>query len=88
MTVSKFVQIRRDLHKIPELGFKEWKTQQYILDYIYTLPKEYIEVKTWKTGVIVKVNGRNPKKTIGYRADIDAGCCLFARLCDHGRRYG
>ncbi|MCX2825485.1 N-acetyldiaminopimelate deacetylase [Bacillus pseudomycoides] len=71
MTVSKFVQIRRDLHKIPELGFKEWKTQQYILDYIYTLPKEYIEVKTWKTGVIVKVNGRNPRKTIGYRADID-----------------
>ena len=34
MTVSKFVQVRRDLHKIPEIGFKEWKTQQYILDYI------------------------------------------------------
>ncbi|WP_305926605.1 N-acetyldiaminopimelate deacetylase [Bacillus mycoides] len=71
MTVSKFVQVRRDLHKIPEIGFKEWKTQQYILDYIGTLPNEYLEVKTWKTGVIVKVNGKNPGKIIGYRADID-----------------
>ncbi|PRD07415.1 N-acetyldiaminopimelate deacetylase [Bacillus sp. MYb56] len=71
MTVSKFVQVRRDLHKIPEFGFKEWKTQQYILDYIGTLPNEYLEVKTWKTGVIVKVNGKNPEKIIGYRADID-----------------
>ncbi|WP_459499706.1 N-acetyldiaminopimelate deacetylase [Bacillus sp. C1] len=71
MTVSKFVQIRRDLHEIPELGFKEWKTQRYILEYINTLSKGNIEVKTWKTGVIVKVRGRNPEKTIGYRADID-----------------
>ncbi|MGN7892423.1 N-acetyldiaminopimelate deacetylase [Bacillus sp. 22475] len=71
MTVSKFVQIRRDLHRIPEIGFKEWKTQQYILDYIGTLSHEFVEVKTWKTGVIVKVNGRNPEKIIGYRADID-----------------
>ncbi|EEL49675.1 MULTISPECIES: N-acetyldiaminopimelate deacetylase [Bacillus cereus group] len=71
MTVSKFIQIRRDLHKIPELGFQEWKTQQYILNYIGTLPSEYLEVKTWKTGVIVKVKGKKPEKTIGYRADID-----------------
>ena len=71
MTVNKFVQIRRDLHQIPELGFQEWKTQQYILNYIHTLSSEYLEVKTWRTGVIVKVNGKNPEKTIGYRADID-----------------
>ena len=49
MTVSKFVQIRRDLHRIPEIGFKEWETQQYILDYIGTLSLEFVEVKTWKT---------------------------------------
>lgn len=50
MAVSKFVQIRRDLHKIPEIGFKEWKTQQYILDYIGTLSNEHVEVKVWRTG--------------------------------------
>ena len=43
MTVSKFVQIRRDLHRIPEIGFKEWKTQQYILDYI-----EHFLINLWK----------------------------------------
>ncbi|WP_028398846.1 N-acetyldiaminopimelate deacetylase [Ectobacillus panaciterrae] len=71
MELNRFVQIRRDLHQIPELGFQEFKTQQYILNYIATLPKERIEVQTWRTGVLVKVHGRNPEKMIGYRADID-----------------
>ncbi|MFD3447969.1 N-acetyldiaminopimelate deacetylase [Microbacteriaceae bacterium 4G12] len=71
MELYPFVQIRRDLHQIPELGFQEFKTQQYILDYISTLPVDRLEVKTWKTGVIVKVKGQNPEKIIGYRADID-----------------
>ncbi|MFS0861307.1 N-acetyldiaminopimelate deacetylase [Fredinandcohnia sp. 179-A 10B2 NHS] len=66
-----FVKIRRDLHKIPELGYQEWKTQRYLLDYIETLPNERIEIKPWKTGIFVKVNGTAPTKTIGYRADID-----------------
>jgi N-acetyldiaminopimelate deacetylase len=66
-----FVQIRRDLHKIPELGFQEFKTQKYLLDYLYSLPQDRLEIKTWKTGIFVKVNGTNPTKTIGYRTDID-----------------
>ncbi|MBA2874164.1 N-acetyldiaminopimelate deacetylase [Thermaerobacillus caldiproteolyticus] len=69
--LSPFVAIRRDLHKIPELGFQEFKTQQYLLDYIHTLPQERLEIKTWKTGIFVKVRGTAPRKTIGYRADMD-----------------
>jgi N-acetyldiaminopimelate deacetylase len=69
--LSPFVAIRRDLHKIPELGFQEFKTQQYLLNYIHTLPQERLEVKTWKTGIFVKVHGTAPRKMIGYRADID-----------------
>lgn len=65
------IKIRRDLHKIPELGFKEFKTQQYLLEKIQSLSNERVEIKTWKTGIIVKVYGINPTKTIGYRADID-----------------
>lgn len=68
---KKFVQIRRDLHEIPELGFQELKTQKYLLDYIRTLPQDRIEIETWKTGIFVKVSGLNPTKCIGYRADID-----------------
>ncbi|MGE6378308.1 N-acetyldiaminopimelate deacetylase [Peribacillus muralis] len=66
-----FAEIRRELHQIPEIGFKEFKTHQYLLDYILGLPSERMEIKTWKTGIFVKVKGRNPRKMIGYRADID-----------------
>ncbi|KAF0995823.1 N-acetyldiaminopimelate deacetylase [Geobacillus thermoleovorans] len=70
-TISPFVAIRRDLHQIPELGFQEFKTQQYLLRYIQSLPQERLQVRTWKTGIFVKVNGTSPRKTIGYRADMD-----------------
>lgn len=66
-----FVNIRRDLHQIPELGFQEFKTQQYILDYLATLPSERLQIKTWRTGILVRVHGTAPTKTIGYRADMD-----------------
>jgi N-acetyldiaminopimelate deacetylase len=69
--MNPFVAIRRDLHQIPELGFQEFKTQAYILNYLSTLPLHRIEIETWETGLFVKVHGLNPQKIIGYRADID-----------------
>ena len=71
MEHETFIKIRRDLHKIPELGFKESKTQAYLLDYLQQLPEERLDIKTWKTGIFVKIKGENPEKMIGYRADID-----------------
>ncbi|WP_079508264.1 N-acetyldiaminopimelate deacetylase [Mesobacillus jeotgali] len=71
MKWNTFIKIRRDLHQIPELGFKEFKTQAYLLDVLKNLPQDRLEVRTWKTGIFVKIEGKNPKKTIGYRADID-----------------
>jgi N-acetyldiaminopimelate deacetylase len=70
-TKSPFVEIRRDLHKIPELGFQEHKTQEYLLSYIGSLAHERLEVEKWRTGLFVKVKGTDPKRTIGYRTDID-----------------
>lgn len=67
-----FIEIRRELHKIPELGFHEYKTHTFLLNYINDFPAERMEVAVWKTGIFVKVKGTNPRKTIGYRADIDA----------------
>jgi N-acetyldiaminopimelate deacetylase len=71
MSNEQFINIRRDLHQIPEIGFQEKKTQQYLLNYLATLPQEHLEVSTWKTGIFVRVAGENPTKTIGYRTDID-----------------
>jgi N-acetyldiaminopimelate deacetylase len=71
MIARDFKAIRRELHKIPELGFQEFKTQRYLIDYINELPSHRYEMKKWKTGLLVKVLGTNPSKIIGYRTDID-----------------
>lgn len=71
MVNESLIQIRRDLHRIPEIGFNEFKTQAYLLNILNQFPKERIEIKKWKTGLFVLVKGTNPSKTIGYRADID-----------------
>ncbi|HET7581073.1 MAG TPA: N-acetyldiaminopimelate deacetylase [Bacillales bacterium] len=70
MTVD-WIEIRRQLHQIPELGFEEVKTQAFLLDYIRKLPQERLEIETWRTGIFVKVHGTNPSKTIGWRTDMD-----------------
>ena len=66
-----FIDIRRELHKIPELGFQEFKTQAYLLEYLNELPSDRLIIEPWRTGIFVKVKGSNPSKTIAYRADID-----------------
>ncbi|MGG3466496.1 N-acetyldiaminopimelate deacetylase [Neobacillus pocheonensis] len=69
--MDSLIKIRRDLHQIPELGFQEYKTQAYLLAYLENLPQERLSIKKWKTGLFVKVHGLKPKKTIGFRTDID-----------------
>ena len=69
--MNNLVKIRRDLHQIPELGFKEFKTHAYLLEYIQSLPQERLQWEVWKTGIFVRVNGLKGERTIGYRADID-----------------
>jgi N-acetyldiaminopimelate deacetylase len=71
MTVSldKWIQIRRQLHQIPEPGYLEEKTQAFLLSHLKELPN--LEIQTWKTGIIVKVKGISPRKRIGYRTDMD-----------------
>jgi len=68
---SVFIDIRRELHKIPELGFREFKTQAFLLEYLKTLPIDRLTIDPWETGIFVKVKGNNPTQTIAYRADID-----------------
>jgi N-acetyldiaminopimelate deacetylase len=70
-TMKSYTEIRRDLHRIPELGFQEYKTQAYLLEYLQSIATEFMELQLWRTGILVRIEGKNPSKTIGYRADID-----------------
>ncbi|WP_422123672.1 N-acetyldiaminopimelate deacetylase [Planococcus sp. X10-3] len=65
------ITIRRELHSMPEIGFQEFKTQQYLLEKIRSLPQDRLEIAEWKTGVAVKVLGQNATKLIAWRTDID-----------------
>jgi len=60
---------RRALHKIPELGFNEHKTNAYIKNTLDDLNIPYKE--SAKTGVIGFIN-KNKEKTIAFRSDMDA----------------
>src|ERR1700692_3738476 len=64
-------EIRRQLHQIPEPGFEEFKTQKFLLEHIQALPQERMDVRTWRTGILVKVKGTNPRQTVADRTDID-----------------
>lgn len=70
-TMQTFIDIRRRLHQIPEPGFQEFKTQALLLDYLNTLPPERFELKMWRTGILVKVKGTDPKRRLAWRADMD-----------------
>ncbi|MFJ5770574.1 N-acetyldiaminopimelate deacetylase [Psychrobacillus sp. NPDC093180] len=69
--MKTLIEIRRDLHRIPELGFQEVKTQNYLLEQISALPQERLTIIQWKTGIVVKIKGMQGKKTVGWRTDID-----------------
>lgn len=65
------IKNRRDLHKIPELGFQEFKTSKYIYEQIKDFVDEIYNLAT--TGIVayIQANPKN-KKTLLLRADIDA----------------
>ena len=70
-TAEELIKIRRQLHQIPEIGMEEFETSAKLMAIIKSLPQTFLEIKTWKTAILVHVQGKNPSKTIGYRTDID-----------------
>lgn len=75
LTEAELLQIRRQLHQIPELALEEYQTHAYLLDVIKQMKQDYLEIKEpaeLPTALLVLVKGSKAKRTIGYRADIDA----------------
>lgn len=67
---SELVDLRRDFHKHPELGFQEHRTSRTIADYLSNCG---LEVKRMaKTGIVGLLKGSAPGRTLLLRADIDA----------------
>lgn len=69
--VEELRQMRRDLHKIPELGLKEYKTSAYIREKLEGFG--ITELETWlETGVVAVIRGKGKGQAVAFRADMDA----------------
>ncbi|MER3462543.1 MAG: amidohydrolase, partial [Armatimonadota bacterium] len=65
------LEMRRDFHRHPELGFQEFRTSAKLAEF---LVGQGLEVTTGiaQTGLVAKLKGAKPGKTVLVRADIDA----------------
>lgn len=68
-------QYRRDLHRIPELALEEYETHDYLLNKVKSWQNDTMTIRTvdaLPTAILIRFEGKDPQRTLGYRADIDA----------------
>ncbi len=65
------IDLRRDLHSHPELGFEEFRTSEKISSILDSLNIKH-KTKAAKTGIIADIEGEDKNFTIAFRADMDA----------------
>lgn len=71
VTEQKFTEIRREIHRHPELGFEEVKTGDLVAEKLASLGYE-VHRGLAKTGVVGTLKVGNGTKRLGIRADLDA----------------
>jgi amidohydrolase len=67
---EELVQLRRDFHQHPELGFEEFRTADRVEAYLCACGLEPRRVT--RTGVVALLSGHVPGPTLLMRADMDA----------------
>lgn len=69
--IDEFVQLRRDIHRHPELGFQEFRTSDLVAERLtawgYTVTRGL-----GGTGVVAQLRRGTGSKRLGLRADMDA----------------
>ena len=68
--LDDIIKNRRALHQIPETALEEFKTKEYLKNYLISIglePQEVVE-----TGLFVYIEGKDKENCIAFRSDIDA----------------
>lgn len=65
------IKIRRDFHQNPELSMEEYRTKNKIINYLKEIEINNISEIT-NTGVVAMIEGKNARRTVALRADMDA----------------
>lgn len=68
---KEVVKWRRHLHENPELSFEEYETSQFIAEKLEEFGLT-VQRNIGGTGLIARLEGGKPGKTIAFRADFDA----------------
>jgi amidohydrolase len=68
----RLVETRRDIHRHPELGFRETRTAALIAARLRALGFDEVREKVGGTGVVGVLKGGRPGKVVAVRADMDA----------------
>ncbi len=66
------VEIRRDIHRNPELGFRETRTAALVADRLRALQFDTVRTGVGRTGVVGVLKGGRPGPVVAVRADMDA----------------
>lgn len=69
--LEEVVDIRRHLHRRPEVGFEEHATSRFVRERLETLGVTVLPCPT-ETGALGRLDGGRPGRTVMIRADIDA----------------
>ncbi|CAG9609921.1 M20 metallopeptidase family protein [Pseudoneobacillus rhizosphaerae] len=69
--LDEIIAIRRDFRKHPELAFEEKRTASIVASYLRQWGYE-VQEHVGGTGVVGLLNGKQPGKVMGLRADMDA----------------
>lgn len=67
---EELIQLRRDFHQHPELGFQEFRTSSIVASYLQDCGIEVEMVA--ETGVVGVLKGNSPEPVLMLRADLDA----------------
>ena len=67
---EELIELRRELHKYPEIGFEEFKTSKIISDYLEGLGLN-VRKGIASTGVVADINSHIDDYTVALRFDID-----------------
>ncbi len=66
-----FIELRHELHQIPELAYNEFKTAEVIKRELSKMGIEYVD-KIGKSGIVATIKKGNLDRSIAIRADMDA----------------
>jgi amidohydrolase len=62
---------RRELHAVPELGFKENDTADYLRERLDSLSFDRLQTGVAGTGIVADIKGGHPGRAVMVRADMD-----------------